>query len=138
MSYEEKTRRKVVAVVTQEDGEFWAEYDGPEGNAFVEGENLEELEANMRQALAAFFSVATGEEHSEDDFEIKFEFSMEEFFLQYSAINLTKLAEVAGFSPALVRHYKNGVKRPSLKRANQLISAVKQYGQKLSEAKTFH
>lgn len=53
---------------------------------------------------------------------------------RFPAINLSKLAVIAGISPTLMRHYASGIKVPSPKRLEKIREALHKLGRELLSA----
>lgn len=58
--------------------------------------------------------------------ELKFEFTydLQAFFQEFSFLKQTKIAELAGLNPSLVRQYATGLKHPSADRVRKIEEAI--------------
>src|SRR5438128_10201297 len=79
---------------------------------YTTGGTLEELKANMLEAINLFFEEK-GKTISEDD--LKITLDLPQFFEFYKVINAKALSEKIGINQSLLAQYIKGVKKPSAK-----------------------
>lgn len=96
---------------------------------YTTGARLEELKANMLEAINLFFE-AKGKTISEDD--LKITLDLPQFFEFYKVINAKALSEKIGINQSLLAQYINGVKKPSPKQTKRILTGVQQVGKELA------
>ena len=78
--------------------------------------NISTLEKKMEKLLKDFHELQNAEfEHSYD---------LTAFFEEYDFLKQSKIAELAGMNPGLLRQYASGVKHPSREQAKKIEKAV--------------
>ncbi len=54
-----------------------------------------------------------------------------DLFAEFPFLNLEEVGKIAGISPALLRHYACGVKKPSAERTQQIKNTLRKVGERL-------
>lgn len=96
---------------------------------YTTGTTLEELKANMLEAINLFFE-AKGKTISEDD--LKITLDLPQFFEFYKVINAKALSEKIGINQSLLAQYITGAKKPSPKQTKRILTGVQQVGKELA------
>jgi hypothetical protein len=81
------------------------------------------LEKKLRKALLEFEGL------KEVVFEYAYDLTM--FFEQFSFLNQSKIAELAGINPGLIRQYSSGHKQPSREQVDKIEKAIREMAGKL-------
>jgi CRISPR/Cas system-associated protein Cas5 (RAMP superfamily) len=96
---------------------------------FTTGKSIPELINNAYEAIEFYFEE---EKVKIEPTNIKFEIDFKQFFKYYKVINAEFLAEKIGMNPSLLSQYVSGVKKPSSKQSEKILSGIHQIGQELS------
>jgi predicted RNase H-like HicB family nuclease len=97
---------------------------------YTVGDTLEELKANMIEALNLYFEHNGKPKITEN--EIKIMLDLPQFFAFYKVINAKELSERIGMSQSLLLNYIKGNKKPSVAQTHRILKAVQQVGKELS------
>ena len=68
------------------------------------------------------------------ELEFVYKYDLQSFFNYFSFLNVTKVAEVAGINPSLMRQYTSGVTTAGQKQYDKIRTAVERIGKELSSA----
>ena len=86
-------------------------------------------------AEAAKEDMMKAEEGKEvPELEFTYKYDMQSFFNYFSFLNVTKVAEVAGINPSLMRQYTSGVTAAGQKQYDKIRVAVERISKELSAA----
>lgn len=96
---------------------------------FTVGSSLEELKANMLEALNLYFESA-GKTITEND--LKITLDLPQFFAFYKIINAKALSERIGINQSLLAQYINGIKKPSATQTQRILKGIQQVGKELA------
>ena len=96
---------------------------------YTTGSSLEQLKANMVEALNLYFEKS-GKTISEKD--LKIILDLPQFFAFYKVINATALSERIGINQSLLAQYIKGIKKPSPSQTRRILKGVQQVGKELS------
>ncbi|MDE6409987.1 MAG: pilus assembly protein HicB [Muribaculaceae bacterium] len=67
------------------------------------------------------------------ELEFKFHYDMQSFFNRFNFFNVSKIAEIAGINPSLLRKYTSGVAKAGEKQYERLHHAIRQIASDLQE-----
>lgn len=79
--------------------------------------NLQSLEKKVRKLLKDFEGL--------DDVEFEYAYDLTVFFEQFNFLNQSKVAELAGINPGLIRQYSSGHKQPSQEQVGKIEKAIR-------------
>ena len=96
---------------------------------YTTGGTLEELKANILEAINLFFE-GKGKTIAEKD--LKITLDLPQFFEFYKVINAKALSEKIGINQSLLAQYIKGVKKPSAKQTKRILTGVQQVGKELA------
>lgn len=96
---------------------------------YTVGGSLEELKANMVEALNLYFEQ-TGKTITEND--LKITLDLPQFFAFYKVINAKALSERIGMNQSLLAQYIKGNKKPSATQTQKILKGVQQIGNELA------
>jgi len=96
---------------------------------YTVGSSLEELKANMLDALNLYFEEQ-GKVITEND--LKISLDLPQFFQFYKVINAKALSERIGINQSLLAQYINGQKKPSATQTHRILKGVQQVGKELA------
>ena len=114
---------KLLLVVEKDKGKIWGRITY-KGNLITDyARNMETLEKKMAKLLKDFHSIGNASfDHSYD---------LTVFFEQFDVLKQSKVAELAGINPGLLRQYASGVKHPSAEQTLKIEKAVHQLAREL-------
>lgn len=93
-------------------------------NLFINSANsLKALEAKLRKSLKQFEGLG--------QVEFEYAYDLTIFFEQFNFLNQSKLAELAGINPGLLRQYSSGHKQPSREQVARIQKAVRHLAARL-------
>jgi len=93
-------------------------------NLFIDSANsLKALEAKLRKSLKQFEGLG--------QVEFEYAYDLTIFFEQFNFLNQSKLAELAGINPGLLRQYSSGHKQPSREQVARIQKAVRHLAARL-------
>lgn len=99
---------------------------------YTVGSSLDELKANVMEALNLFFEER-GKTITEQD--LKITLDLPQFFNFYKVINAKALSERIGMNQSLLAQYINGSKKPSPRQTQRILTGVQQVGRELAEVR---
>ncbi|TCC98764.1 helix-turn-helix domain-containing protein [Pedobacter hiemivivus] len=120
---------KVTMTVIKEETGFSASINL--NNSFIgtQAEDIEELKANILDALNLTF---TEEDFSFEMDDIILKPDLASFFEFYKVINAKALSERIGMSQSLLSQYINGIKKPSENQTKRILKGVQRLGKELT------
>lgn len=98
------------------------------------GDTAEEAKADMLKAYEDIKEVKATEGVDLPELEFVYKYDLQSFFSYFSFLNITKVAEVAGINPSLMRQYTSGVTVAGQKQYDKIRIAVERIGKELSSA----
>jgi predicted RNase H-like HicB family nuclease len=101
-----------------------------EHNVYTVGDTLQQLKANMVEALNLHFEE-TGKVVTEADLQVTLD--LPQFFAFYKVINAKALAARIGMPQSLLAQYISGHKKPSSKQTARILEGVRSVGRELAE-----
>lgn len=118
------------------DGGFWAypeeEFDGWSFSGFGETakEAIEDAIEGYREVKSCF------SEKGEDipDLEFVYKYDIQSFFNYFSFLNISKVGELAGINPSLMRQYSSGLAKASQKQYDKIRKTVSMIAAELADA----
>lgn len=118
---------KLRLILEKQGEKIWGRVDLND-NLFVDSAgSILALEKKMRRALLDFEGL------KQVDFEYAYDLTM--FFEQFSFLNQSKIAELAGINPGLIRQYSSGHKNPSREQVDKIEKAIREMAGKLRTVK---
>jgi hypothetical protein len=124
-------------IIEKHDGMLWGRIEGK--GKFMPtpyGETKTALLKNLKQLIKDY----QGHEGKEDKFwkkvDTKFmilhiSYDLQAFFEEFDFLKQSKIAELAGINPGLLRQYASGVKYPSPEQAKKIEDAIHQLAKEL-------
>jgi len=98
---------------------------------YTAGDSLEEIKANIIEALNLYFEYLQNPLISENDLILTLD--LQSFFTFYKVINAKALSERIGMNQSLLAQYINGSKKPSPSQTKRILEGVRQVGKELSD-----
>jgi hypothetical protein len=111
-----------------EDGNLWGRVNF-RNNLMVDfASTVERLENKMRRLIKKFHGVEAVFDHAYD---------VSAFFESFDFLNQTKIADLSGINPSLLRQYASGVKHPSPHQAKKIEAVIHQLAKELKSVSLY-
>ncbi len=107
---------KLLLVVEKDKGKLWGRITYKDNLITDFSRTMESLEKKMAKLLKDF--------HSVEKVSFNHSYDLTVFFEQFDFLKQSKVAELAGINPGLLRQYASGVKHPSAEQAMKIEKAV--------------
>ena len=88
----------------------------------------------MLKAYEDIKEIKAAEGADVPELEFVYKYDLQSFFNYFSFLNVTKVAEVAGINPSLMRQYTSGITAAGQKQYDKIRIAVEQISKELSSA----
>ena len=98
------------------------------------GDTAEDAKADMLKAYEDIKEMKAAEGTDVPELEFVYKYDLQSFFNYFSFLNITKVAEVAGINPSLMRQYTSGITAAGQKQYDKIRIAVEQISKELSSA----
>ena len=98
------------------------------------GETAEEAKKDMLKAYQEIKEIQAEEGKKVPVLEFTYKYDMQSFFDYFSFLNVTKIAELAGINPSLMRQYTSGVANAGQKQYDKIRIAIGKISKELSAA----
>ena len=118
--------RKIVFIVERMDAGYTAFAEEKRNHISADGSNMSELRKNIIHAVNNRQMKEVPEKN------IIIRFHLVQFFTLYKVINTSALAARIGISQSLLSQYANGIKVPSQKQANRILTGIHELGKELT------
>lgn len=125
-----KLKKKYTFVVEKTETGFSAFSE--ESPIYTTGKNITDLQKNIVEAMQLANDETTVDISSEN---IELEIDIKQLFKFYRVINSKFLAERIGMNPTLLSQYVIGIKKPSRKQTDRILTGIHEIGKELSEIK---
>lgn len=116
-------QQKLQLILEKDGNKLW-------GRVLVDG-NLIFDSANTLQALEKKLKKSIKDFEGIEDIQFEYFYDLTVFFEQFSFLNQSKIAELAGINPSLIRQYSSGHKQPSGEQVEKIERAIRALGSKL-------
>ena len=111
-----------------EDGKLWGRVDFRNNLMTDFAATVEMLEKKMRKLIKDFHDVDAVFDHSYD---------VSAFFENFDFLNQTKIADLSGINPSLLRQYASGVKHPSVQQAKKIEMVIHKLAKELKSVSLY-
>lgn len=109
-------RKKLLLIIERQGSKIWGRVLVGENLLFDSATTLQALEKKIRKALSDFEHLS--------DVEFEYAYDLTVFFEQFNFLNQSKIAEIAGINPSLIRQYSSGHKQPSKEQVSKIERAI--------------
>jgi hypothetical protein len=109
---------KLRLILEKEGSKIWGRVSVGENLVLDSATTLQALEKKIRKALQDFENL------SEVEFEYAYDLTI--FFEKFNFLNQSKIAELAGINPSLIRQYSSGNKQPSKEQVLKIEKAIRE------------
>jgi hypothetical protein len=138
-----KTKVEIPVIFEKNEGELWGRIEGiGDFMPVTVGNSKDEIISSLKE-LIDDYKMNEGI-HDKNWLDIKFEnvtfsfsYDIQAFFQSFNFLNQTKIAEVAGINPALLRQYASGVKHPSKEQALKIEVAIHKLARELESVSVY-
>lgn len=111
-----------------EDGKLWGRVNFRNNLMSDFASSVELLEKKMSRLIRDFHGVEAVFDHAYD---------VSAFFQNFDYLNQTRLADLAGINPGLLRQYASGVKHPSPQQAKRIESVIHKLAKELKSVSLY-
>lgn len=118
---------KLQVILEKERGIFWGRISYKKELIVDSATTLPTLEKKLKKILLNF--------HDLEDIQFDYTYDLTVFFEEFNFLNQTKIAELSGINPGLLRQYASGVKNPSKEQANKIQTSIRDLADKLRTIK---
>jgi DNA-binding transcriptional regulator YdaS (Cro superfamily) len=116
-------KQRLQLILEKEDGKLWGRVSVDGNLLFDSATSLLALEKKLKKALKDFEGL--------EDVQFEYAYDLTSFFEEYSFLNQSKIAELAGINPSLLRQYSSGHKQPSKVQLGKIEKAIRVLAEKL-------
>ena len=120
---------KVQLILEKGSGSLWGRVSYGKELIFDSAVSLQALEKKLRKVLNDF--------HQLKHIEFDYAYDLTVFFEKFNFLNQSKIAELSGINPGLLRQYASGVKHPSKEQANKIQLAIRDLANELKAVKIY-
>ena len=120
---------KLQLIIEKADGILWGRVSYSKDLVVDSAATLPVLEKKLKKVLNDF--------HKLENVEFNYVYDLSVFFEQFSFLNQSKIAELSGINPGLLRQYASGVKHPSKEQASKIQKAIHDLASKLKAVKIY-
>lgn len=128
---------KLQVIIEKGEEGLWGRIETKDYLPATYGATVEEITSNLRELINDYLE----NEPNKGDFwhniessravEFEYVYDIQAFFEQFSALNISKIAQLAGINQSLMRQYASGIKHPSPEQAKKVKKAVHDLGKEL-------
>ena len=116
--------KKIVLIIEKDRGKLWGRLTYKNNLLTDYAASIPALEKKMAKLLKDFHAV------EKISFERSYDLTV--FFEEFDFLKQSKIAELAGINPGLLRQYASGVKYPSAAQARKIEDAIHELARELS------
>jgi hypothetical protein len=107
---------KLQLILERDGGKLWGRVLIEDNLITGSATTLLSLEKKIRKLLKDFESL--------EEVEFEYAYDLTVFFEQFNFLNQSKVAELAGINPGLIRQYSSGHKQPSQEQVGKIEKAI--------------
>jgi len=115
--------KKIPLILEKDGGKIWGRVTIGDNLIIDNASNISLLEKKLKKVLKNFEHI--------DDVEFEYSYDLTIFFEQFSFLNQSKIAELAGINAGLIRQYSSGHKQPSKEQLVKIETAIRTIAGKL-------
>jgi hypothetical protein len=116
-------------ILEKEAGKLWGRITYEDNLIVDSATSLQALEKKMRKLLKDF--------HQVEDATFEYAYDLTVFFEEFNFLNQSKIAELSGINPGLLRQYASGVKNPSEVQAKKIQTAIRELAVRLKNVQIY-
>ncbi|MBP9195666.1 MAG: helix-turn-helix transcriptional regulator [Saprospiraceae bacterium] len=118
-------KQRLQLILEREGNKLWGRVLINENLIFDSATTLRILEKRIRKSLKDFEGL--------EEIQFEYAYDLTVFFEQFNFLNQSKIAELAGINPGLIRQYSSGNKKPSQEQVGKIESALHKLADRLKE-----
>jgi transcriptional regulator with XRE-family HTH domain len=118
-------KQKLQLILEREGSKLWGRVLINENLIFDSATTLQILEKRIRKSLKDFEGL--------EEIQFEYAYDLTVFFEQFNFLNQSKIAELAGINPGLIRQYSSGYKQPSQEQVGKIEHALHKLADRLKE-----
>jgi hypothetical protein len=115
--------KKLQLILEKEDGRLWGRVMVNDNLIVAPAASLQALEKKIKKLIRDFEGL--------DEVQFEYAYDLTVFFEQFNFLNQSKIAELAGINPGLIRQYSSGNKQPSKEQVGKIQNAIQVMAGKL-------
>jgi hypothetical protein len=108
--------KKLQLILEKEDGRLWGRVMVNDNLIVAPAASLQALEKKIKKLIRDFEGL--------DEVQFEYAYDLTVFFEQFNFLNQSKIAELAGINPGLIRQYSSGNKQPSKEQVGKIQNAI--------------
>jgi DNA-binding transcriptional regulator YdaS (Cro superfamily) len=116
-------QKKIQLILERENGRLWGRVTVNDNLIVGSATALPALEKKIRRTVRDFEGL--------DNIQFEYAYDLTVFFEQFNFLNQSKIAELAGINPGLIRQYSSGNKQPSKEQVGKIQDAIRTMAGKL-------
>ncbi len=120
---------KLLLIIEKANGRLWGRLTFEDNLITVSAITVRNLEKKMRKLLEDF--------HNLKEAEFEYFYDLTAFFEKFDFLKQSKIAQLAGVNPALLRQYASGVKYPSGAQAKKIETAIHNLAKELKSVSLY-
>jgi len=114
---------KLILILEKEGGKLWGRVSVGDNLIIDSATTLLTLERKIKKVLKDFEGLT--------DVEFDYAYDLTVFFERFSFLNQSRIAELAGINPGLIRQYSSGHKQPSKEQVGKIENAIRKIATQL-------
>ena len=118
---------KLQIILEKEGGILWGRVSYKKELIVDSATTLPTLEKKLKKIFQNFYDL--------ENIQFDYTYDLTVFFEEFSFLNQSKIAELSGINPGLLRQYASGVKNPSKEQANKIQTSIRDLADKLRTIK---
>ncbi len=119
----------VQLILEKEAGKLWGRVSHDDNLIVDSATTLQALEKKIRKLLKDY--------HQTEDVTFEYAYDLTVFFEEFNFLNQSKIAELSGINPGLLRQYASGVKNPSEVQAKKIQTAIRRLAVRLKNVQIY-
>jgi hypothetical protein len=138
-----ENKKMIPLIIEKNEGELWGRIEGiGDFMPLTIGSSKDELVTSLKILISDYKANEGKADTSWRDIDTEniifsFHFDVQSFFDEFNFLNQTKIAELAGINPALLRQYASGVKHPSKEQALKIEKAIHNLSRELQAVSVY-
>jgi hypothetical protein len=120
-------QHKLQLILEKDGGKFWGRVSVGDNIIVDSATTLLTLERKIKKVLKDFEGLT--------DVEFDYAYDLTVFFERFSFLNQSRIAELAGINPGLIRQYSSGHKQPSKEQVGKIEKAIRKIAGQLKSVR---
>jgi hypothetical protein len=120
-------RQKLPLILEKEGAKLWGRVLIGDNLIVDSASSLQALEKKLKKTILNFECL--------DQLQFEYTYDLTVFFEKFDFLNQSKIAELAGLNPSLIRQYSSGLKQPSRDQVRKIQNAIRTLAGKLKSVR---